>query len=531
MNLIRPKAVFILVALLLLFVGDKGDCSPLSQEWPEGWSGISRLFPTGILGDRFLLAVDNHGISMITVDGTFQEDLILQYRLLEEDQVLASTELARGNVGYPVVLLGEEGVRHVLWREREGRIHRLVYVVISPFGEVLRQRVLMEKDYLIQDLTALFIGEELHLVWVDSKDVFFTIRHGVVTETGLSKVQPVAVTEGTSMRPSILVDGMQALHVVWIEGGLRNRLLHSVRHMDRFQAPRELAELTEGMVLHNGRVYTVLYPETIGVLWDDSATGNLPLGTYLYQVLLRWDGQLLEGPRAITTGSRLRVYPHENQYAAVFQRTVSGSPQVFYGNLSEEGMEDITRLNSFRIGSFRPEFVITQEGVTRVFWLQASGGREYYIHSIDTKNPMTPPFWWYMGLDQEGPLSHLAFLLAGSVMLSFVYIGMNLLILLLAFALLSFVMRIRAFAMGPVYTLLLGAAFLMLLQQSPLAFGQPTYFGGFHYFLSVLFATLFSGVVVRGMSVDKSFEYAIVLGLWLFSQQFFALIPGAMIAL
>ena len=120
-------------------------------------------------------------------------------------------------------------------------------------------------------------------------------------------------------------------------------------------------------------------------------------------------------------------------------------------------------------------------------------------------------------------------------MLSLAYLGMNLIIVALAVSLLMLLGRLKAVKrQGLFYHVSLVAILMMVLQETPFAFGKVGFYGEIYFLLTVLLATVISWCLLRTIKTESSFsgfKWVIIVGLWLFLQQFFALIPHAMMAM
>src|SRR5690554_4376304 len=111
--------VMIVIKMVLLCCLLMGMTNPASAfQWPEGWSEITPLFNTGLQGHRYVVQQDQHGISTLSVDGVYQEDLQLNYRLYHQNELLVEDVIARGNINYPNFFLDDQGIRHLLWLQR-----------------------------------------------------------------------------------------------------------------------------------------------------------------------------------------------------------------------------------------------------------------------------------------------------------------------------------------------------------------------------------------------------------------------------
>lgn len=523
----------ILVICLLVGITNPTTVYGATYTWPEGWSDTSSLFATGLQGNRFYVEQDDQGISVVSVDGVYQEDLRLAYRLYSGEQLITEKTIAQGRINYPNLLIDDQGIRHLLWQQRADGRYQLVYAKLSADGETLEQTTLLAGSYRIQEPVMARIEDQYHVVWVDNKTQGFQVRHGVISGNRLSLEQAVAVTDKTSVRPAITGDHLGGVHVSWLEVGVGGaELMYSRRKVGSFARPQRVASVSSRMVNDNGTNLIYTQNGIINFLWSDALGVSGSGGFYLHWTQTNSSGNIEGSPATIAPGDRPRVRPKDSgSYHLVWQSSYQGVTQVHYGVLTDSTVTDVTVLNARRASSFRPEFAVSDNGDLAVFWLEALPEGGYQVRTINDSNPRTITWWERMGIDSDSPGLHLAFLVSGTSMLALSYLGINLLVALAIYAALFVFGRFPLYQKNLLLQICVVAVLFMVLQETPIAFSQPVFVGPVYYLLTIVLASLWTLIFVKRLTIGKGFENAVVIFLWMFWQYFYALIPQALASL
>ncbi len=511
--------VFCVVAVLLMS-GANGAASRI-QAWPEGWSDIHHITTTGIYGNRFLVHWDGAQMITATVDGLHRDGLSLVVRGLEGYDVAWETVVSTNRrANYSSFVTDPGGRLHLLWQEQIDGQFRFVMADISPNGEVGDLRVLMESTHLIQEPTAAFVNDALHVLWIDSRLGYYGGFHGRAAEGMLQDIQPLPGHGGTASRPTVKVYD-DTLHSAWVETGVVETHVYHSEFAGAWTQPTVVGPASAG----EGETLAFLeWDQGLDLVWTSVVEGgqsSLMAATY--------EGTGMFGPwRRLAWGSRARV-DDERDPVIVWQRPTPDGHKVFIGQWRDGGLEQMQSLNVRPVSSLRPEVVRDHEGFLHVFWLEAHQELRHHIVTINTVDPRPVSLFRAMGIDDEAPLFHLGFVLLGSVMLSLTYVAMNAAVLILVFLLLSFLNTWRMYRRMPVpYLVGVAALAILVLMESPIAFGQPEFAGTGHWFLSALLAWVGVSLLLAVGKARSDFENVIIPLLWMFWFQVFALIPQAL---
>ena len=512
--------VSILLFVVLAFAVSPGAASSI-QAWPEGWSTIDQVTATGIYGNRFVVHGNEHGTVMLTVDGLHLDGLALVLRGLDGHEVVWETVVAANRrVNYPYLVQDESDALHLLWQEQVDGRFRILYSPIGPEGELGGEQVLLESQSLIQEPVAVFVDDQLHILWVDARLGGYDIFHGSVEDGTLQGVQAVSSPGGTAVRPAIAAyDG--TLQAAWIESGtVETTVFHSELDLEwSTPSPVGPASTRDGETvsfLHTG--------SSLELVWTSVIEGGQ---SSVMSVTYRESSGLSE-PRRLAWGSRARVHAGAPP-VVVWQRASADGHQVYVGRWHEQQLDRVQRLSVHPTSALRPEVLVDHEGHVHVYWLEAHQELRHRIVTINTKEPRPVSPLRSMGIDDEAPVFHIGFVLLGATMMSLTYLAMNAAVLVLAFVFLTLLAKIETYRSLPIsYLTALVGVLILLLMETPLAFGQPQFAGSVHWALSGLLAWLGTSVFLLVMKVRTDFETMIMPLLWLFWFQVFALVPQAL---
>lgn len=493
--------------------------------WPAGWSEITHLFNTSIFTDRFLVAEDvSSGFGFLTADGLYFRELDLVYRVVKDGEVQEKIILAsQREIITQRLSTDSEGNMYAVWIEKSSDGYSLNYLELNSARANLEPIILLATDHTIRDLAVFQEGAVTHIVWSEWEE-HLQIKYGRVENGVLAAVEAVTENTNLSVRPSVTVDKQGHPCVVWMESDPHEavRIFFSKKTGGTWSQPLAVGPGSVYDIEQGGSI--VLLPTENGLImaWAALARNSNRLFVHLSEV---GHDLSVTGPIVLAAGSRPRLLQDDSGLQLVWQGEDQFGSRIYHAHLRNGGLERVTNLTIGRKAGFRPE-VMGVEGYVHVFWLQADPERGFNVHMINNRFPKAISWWQKAGIDEKAPAYHLVYLFVSNSMLSFAYLFGSAGVILVGWAISSFLFSFTAYRKQNLfYKITLSALILLVVRSLPIPSVVPAFFGLLHYGLSVVLAILGTYFILRGIQQKGIFLSMAVVLLWTFLFLFFSLIP------
>jgi len=517
----KRAACFLLLFFLLfpLLLPAGAEARDYIEIWPEGWSEVTRLFPTSIFTDRFFAVHDREGTSFLSADGRYFKELDLTYRLLR-DGVFVEEVVLRSRAQLDSIFLGldGEGGRHAAWLEESPAGYSIYYTTFGvPYSGHEQMTVLTAQD-IVQDLAGFQDGDTTHLAWSQRAGAY-QIHYVQVSGGKVSAVEQITETDGMSVRPSLAVDEQGTVHLAWMETGPAGvEIRYSRRAEDGWAAPVKVGDGAVQDIQQGGLIAMAAFAGEVHLAWAALPRGGSRLS--VFRAVIPADG-IPTAPEVVAPGSRPRYVQGVAVPELVWQSVGAFGAEIHF--LPRDG--EAVNLTVGRRGAFRPEAYA--DGDHRyIFWLHADADGGYQVFGINNEFPKAISLWRRMGIDEEAPLYHLGFLLVSTLMLAAVFTAANLGVLVLAAAVYSLIQKIERYRRQPLfYQVALLAALVLVIRRLPVPAVHPQSFGVGHHALCAAAATLGTWLLLRRVQQRGLLFTMAALVIWMLLFQFTALIP------
>ena len=505
--------------LILLLASPGTGARDYIEVWPEGWSEVVPLFGTNIFTDRFFVARDSLGTSFVSADGVYFRELDLTYRLLIQDDIEEEVVLRpQAQIGSAYLGLDHAGGRHVVWLERSSAGNTISYTTLTVPYKAHEVVPLVTTANMVQDLAAFQMGEVTHVVWSE-REVYFQIRYAQVENGEVVWLETVTDSSDISVRPSITVDQQGTVHLAWMEtSDVGVAILYSQRLENHWTQPSRIGEGSVHDIGQGGSIAMTAFADQVHLAWSALPRNSNQLAVFTSKVNAQGE---ITAPSVLALGVRARYVQGAGEPSLVWQGVGPFGAQVNYGHAAGQ----VTNLSVGRKGALRPEAVSTDEH-TYVYWLQAHPDGGFVVHGIHNESSKQISLWRRMGIDENAPLYHLAFLLTSTFMLAAVYTIMNIGVLAAAGILYSLLQKIEAYRVqGLFYQVALLGTLMVALRRLPVPAGHPRFFGLVHYGLCYVLATMGTFAVLRRVRQRGLFLTVGIMIIWMLLYQFLALLP------
>ena len=508
-----------LIAVIFLLVSPATWAREYIEVWPEGWSEVTPLFGTSIFVDRFFVAHDSFGTSFLSVDGVYFKELNLTYRLIVKGNVVEEVVLRpQAEIGGAYLGLDENGERHILWLERSPAGNTINYTTFAVPYRGHEPAALVTTTNTIQDLAAFQRGDVAHVVWSE-REGHFQIRYAQIEKGDMILLETVTDTSDLSVKPSIAVDQRGTAHLAWMETTQAGvEISYSRRVGSSWIQPRKVGEGSVQDIQQGGSIALTTFTDQVYLAWSALPRNSSALAVFLASINAQGG---IATPTVLAPGTRAQYVRGAQEPEMVWQGVGPFGAQVNY--LSDDGQ--ITNLSVGRKGALRPE-AVSIDGYGYVYWLHAQPDGGFVVHGINNEFPKGISLWRRMGIDEDTPLYHLAFLLVSTFMLAAVYTIMNIGVVVVAGVLHTLLQKIAAYrGRGLFYQVALLGTLMVAIRRLPIPAGHPEFFGLIHYGLSYALATMGTFVILRDVKQRGLFVTIGIMIIWMLLYQFFALIP------
>ena len=487
------------------------------------WSDPRPLFTTSIFSDWFSVNSDSLGTSFLSVDGAYFREVDLTYRLVNhgvvEEEIIISAQKEMDN---PFVLLDSQGARHLFWLERKSGANALYHSQLSVPYTGHEVNVIWETANIIQDLSAFQMGDTTHLAWSE-RDTNYQIRYGQIHGGQLTSIETLTDSLDASIRPSIAVSTQGVPHVVWYESSSRGvEVYFSKRNLNiGWSQPRAIGKGSVQDIERRNAI--TLYPtdSTVYAAWSASPTQNNQMVIQVVEI-----GPVhVRVPISLVSGTRPRFLEQGDQLLLTWQAEGEHGSQVYIGSYHRGAITEWTHLTVGRNSGLRPE-LISKDGYTYIYWLKANPERSYHVFEINNQFPRTITFWDRLGIDKSNVLTHLAFLIGNTIMLSLVFVLGNMGLLLIGVLLFFILHRFKILRKRSLFfqVMLVGTVFTVA-RYFPIPKPTSLFLGLIHYGLSFGLASAGTYFVMKPVKDPEHFAYLAMMIVWLFLFQLFALLP------
>ncbi len=498
-------------------------------QWPEGWSKAQEIGLVSSYAGSFAATSDDRDVlSIAKIQGRDGRSLSLIYQHSQDAEEFVLDQGVR-LLGMDLAV-DEDRKRHLVWILQVDGNYFLEYGVFGDDGQLqVRSRLLEQSQYMREPMLAVG-GQAPAVAWISQESGVYRVFSGSIDSSDtLTGVEARSSPKITAVSPSIDANG-NLLATAWLEViGERASARLALKSEGVWGEPQTLGRASRSGIQGGGGTSTAVLDDGAAAAWT---TAIRPGETDTIVTAFVWRDGAVDGPAVAAQGSRPQLLWQGSILHLVWRGSRSGSLATFYSPLSHDLLpSQLEMLSVRRTGVLQPHLT-GSETTLYALWTEAAARGDRQLVMAHTGGRHEPSFLFLTGLDEQAPARHLFFVFVGALSLAAAELVMKSWIVAPGAALWLFLKGKEPYkGLSVWYDAAVVSAWMPLLYLLPLGLGRSLFLGLWFHGLCIFLAWFLSSFMVCRLRLERVFEQAVLLLIWLMTYGVLSSIPEALVSL